>query len=223
VHRVSESLMCSTAWYRVYIRTHTLQHTRFNTLQHTAAHCSTLQHTAAHCNTLQHTATHCNSMASHVYSHFLRTCALILKSYAQIRFDCASLCSSVSRVHLRLRRRRACRVSDIDLYFRLCTVSLCACTTDVCVECQKMMCILDCAGLNSKKNPLQHTATHYSRLQLTHTATHCNPLQQTATRTIENTHHFPTPYTHVGGAGAMCGILFRIRTASFAPAPQTCV
>ena len=48
------------------------QHTAtyYNTLQHTAAHCSmgfnTLQHTASHCsmgvNTLQHTATHCNAL-----------------------------------------------------------------------------------------------------------------------------------------------------------------
>jgi len=48
------------------------QHTAtyYNTLQHTAAHCSmgfnTLQHTSTHCNTLQHTAawdsTHCNTL-----------------------------------------------------------------------------------------------------------------------------------------------------------------
>ena len=35
---------------------------KYNTLQHTATHCSTLQHTAAHCNTLQHTAAHCNTL-----------------------------------------------------------------------------------------------------------------------------------------------------------------
>ena len=73
--RVAESLMCSTAWYRMCILTpytpvsrswsacalSLLQRrvaTHCNTLPHTATHCNILQHNVIHCNALEHTATH---------------------------------------------------------------------------------------------------------------------------------------------------------------------
>ena len=40
----------------------------YNTLQHTATHCTILHHTATHCNTLQHTATHCSTL-QHTAAH----------------------------------------------------------------------------------------------------------------------------------------------------------
>jgi len=42
-------------------------------LQHATAHCNTLQHTATRCNTLQHAATHCNTLQAlgfHFFGYF---------------------------------------------------------------------------------------------------------------------------------------------------------
>ena len=82
--RMSTSVMHDRCWLQ-----HTTTH--FNTLQHTATHCSenvwlcsapptthcnTLQHAATRCNTLQHAATRCNTLQPHynTLQHFATHC-----------------------------------------------------------------------------------------------------------------------------------------------------
>ena len=64
------------------------------------------------------------------------------------------------------------------------------------------MCILDCAGCSL----LQWVAVCCSVCELQSAVVGCSVLQwilfRIESRTIENTHHFLTLYTHVGGAGA---------------------
>jgi len=157
---------------------------RFNSLHHTATHCTTLyntlQHTATHCNTLQHTATHCTTGGAVDVQHIRADGGHCPDCCTATHFDTLHHAATHSTTLQHTAPRCNTYCNTLQHTAKHCNAGGAVDVQHIradgghCPEC--------CTATHC--NTLHHTATHCTTLQ--HTAPHCNSycttLQHTATQ-----------------------------------------
>jgi len=138
---------CNTSQVFHGRHTHTTVRDETVTLHHNASHCNTLQHTATHCNALQHISTWLIDMHTTV-----RDETVTLQ-------HTATHCNTLQRTATRV----MCSMEDMT------RVAVCCSVFFPCATRLSSACGMTHACMSSRRNTLQHTATH------------CNALQRTAT------------------------------------------